>query len=66
MIKSMEYLKNILTMELKSECEYLNDKKYGEIKEYYENGQLKLEGKYLEDRKKGEFKEYENNFQMYK
>ena len=38
----MEYLKNILTMELKSECEYLNDKKYGEIKEYYEKGQLKL------------------------
>ena len=29
-------------MELKSECEYLNDKKYGEIKEYYEKGQLKL------------------------
>ena len=38
----MGYLKNILTMELKSECEYLNDKKYGEIKEYYEKGQLKL------------------------
>ena len=43
-------------MELKSECEYLNDKKYGEIKEYYEKGQLKLEGKYLADKKEENLK----------
>ena len=29
-------------MELKSECEYLNDKKYGEIKKKKKKGQLKL------------------------
>ena len=43
------------------EGEYLNGKKNGKGKEYYDNGQLKFEGMYLNGEKNGRGKEYDIN-----
>ena len=43
------------------EGEYLNGKKNGKGKEYYENGKLKFEGEYLNGEKNGKGKEYDEN-----
>jgi len=47
--------------ELIFEGEYLNGKKNGKGKEYYENGKLKYEGEYINGKKNGKGKEYYEN-----
>ena len=47
--------------ELEFEGEYLNGKRNGKGKEYYNNCELKFEGQYLNDKKYGEIKEYYEN-----
>ena len=43
------------------EGEYLNWKRNGKGKEYYDNGKLKFEGEYLNGDKNGKAKEYYDN-----
>ena len=49
MEKGKEY--NINNEKLKFEGEYLNGKRNGKGKEYYDNGKLKFEGEYLKGEK---------------
>ena len=37
---------------------YLNGKRNGKGKEYYENGNIEFEGEYLDDKRNGKGKEY--------
>ena len=43
------------------EGEYINKKRHGKRKEYYDDGKLKYEGEYLNGRRNGKGKEYYNN-----
>ena len=43
------------------EGEYLNGKRNGKGKEYYENGKLKFKGKYINGERNGKWKEYYDN-----
>jgi len=46
--------------------DYLNGKKNGQGKEYYDNGKLKFEGEYLNGKRNGKGKEYEcDNGKLY-
>ena len=51
----------IKTNELIFEGEYLNGKRNGNGKEYYDNGKLKFEGEYKNGQKNGNGKEYYNS-----
>ena len=51
---------------MKYEGEYLDDKKNGEEKEFFDEGELKYEGEYLNDKKNGEGKEYESGTLIFK
>jgi uncharacterized protein len=42
----------------KYEVTYMNDKKNGEFREYYQNGKIKAEGKYLNDKMNDQWKFY--------
>ena len=43
------------------EGEYLNGKKHGKGKEYYDNGKFKFEGEYINGERNGKGKEYDWN-----
>ena len=43
------------------EGEYLNGKRNGKGKEYYNNGKIKFEGEYLNGKRNGKGKQYYNN-----
>ena len=47
MEKKMEREENIIKGKVEFEGEYLNGKRHGKGKEYYDNGKLKFEGEYL-------------------
>ena len=52
--KEINYIDNALIFE----GEYLNGKRHGKGKEFYENGQIKFEGEYLYGKRNGKGKEY--------
>ena len=47
MEKDMEKEKNIILKKIKFEGEYLNGKRHGKGKEYWNNGKILFEGEYL-------------------
>ena len=52
---------NAYSDQLIFEGEFLNGKKNGKGKEYYDNGNLQFEGEYLNGKRNGKGKEYNNN-----
>ena len=48
-------------MQLLQTCEYINNKKNGKLKRYYDNGILQIECDFIDDKKNGKFKIYYNN-----
>ena len=50
---------------IKFEGEYLNGKKNGKGKEYYENGKIKYEGEYINGERNGKGKEYYRNGKLF-